>query len=186
MASNSPRTPPTPKECQNIEETNNEESMKRSCDCEHATSSPDSKVQQDNSDDVEEVINEENSSPSGFTTPKNEILFKIPKVLEDDCPLAPAQKKRRSLLVNDSTQFNTEEQGVRSNVEEVDEENMCSSGFTTPKGKRFRIPKVSYEDCPPAPMRSRPVRSLDHSPSNTKKVFASPEIDSFFIHSQRF
>ncbi|WJX83841.1 hypothetical protein P8452_66470 [Trifolium repens] len=120
MASNSPRTPPN--EYQNIEETNKEESMKRSC--EHATSSPDSKVQQEvnNSDDVEEV----------------------------------------------------------------DEENMCSSGFTTPKGKRFRIPKVSYEDCPPAPMRSRPVRSLDHSPSNTKKVFASPEIDSFFIHSQRF
>jgi hypothetical protein len=185
MASNSPRTPPN--EYQNIEETNKEESMKRSC--EHATSSPDSKVQQEvnNSDDVEEVINKENSSPSGFTTPKNEILFKIPKVLEDDCPPAPVQKKRRSLLVNDlSTQFKIEEQGVKRNVEEVDEENMCSSGFTTPKGKRFRIPKVSYEDCPPAPMRSRPVRTLDHSPLNTKKVFASPEIDSFFIHSQRF
>ncbi|CAJ2671431.1 unnamed protein product [Trifolium pratense] len=166
-----------PKEChQNIEVTNKEEESKKTS-CEHAIVQQDSKVQQDvnSSDDVEEVIDEENSSPSCFTTPKDEI-FKIPKVLEDDCPPAPpAQKKRRSLLVNDSSQVKIEEQG--------DEENMCSSGFTTPKGKEFRIPKVSYDNCPPAPMRSRPVRTLDHSPSNTK-VFASAEIDSFFIHSK--
>ncbi|MCI26967.1 hypothetical protein A2U01_0048165, partial [Trifolium medium] len=120
MASTSPRTPP--KECQNIEETNKEESMKRSC--EHATSSPDSKVQQDvnSNDDIEEVIDEEYSSQSGFTTPKDEI-FKIPKVLEDDCPPAPAQKKRRSLLVDSSQVNKIEEQGDKSNVEEVDEEN---------------------------------------------------------------
>jgi len=68
------------------------------------------------------------------------------------------------------------EQGVMNiMVEEVNEENICSSdGFTTPKGKIFRIPKVDYEDCPPAPMQRKSVM-LDSPPS--KEVFVSAEID---------
>jgi hypothetical protein len=70
-------------------------------------------------------------------------------------------------------------QGVMNiNVEEVNEENICSSdGFTTPKGKIFRIPKVDYEDCPPAPMQRKSM--LDCQPS--KEVFTSPEIDELFL-----
>jgi hypothetical protein len=45
---------------------------------------------------------------------------------------------------------------VQQGVEDVDEENICSSdGFSTPKAKRFQIPKVHYDDCPPAPMRRK-------------------------------
>jgi len=92
MASTSTRT--TPKECQNnVEETNQNKSMKRSCE-----------------------------SPSTSPSPKVQ-------------------------------------QGVKNiDVEHVDEENICSTdGFTTPKAKRFRIPKVHYDDCPPAPMRRKYV-----------------------------
>ena len=45
------------------------------------------------------------------------------------------------------------EQRVKNNDEEVPEENINSNGFTTPKAKRFRIPKIMLDNCPPAPKR---------------------------------
>ncbi|KAL3718626.1 hypothetical protein ACJRO7_003707 [Eucalyptus globulus] len=52
---------------------------------------------------------------------------------------------------------------------------------STPKGKRFRIPKI--RTCPPAPMKKR-VRDSNRSSSLQRSpisFFASPDIELFFF-----
>ncbi|KEH23650.1 hypothetical protein MTR_7g091750 [Medicago truncatula] len=90
MASTSTRT--TPKKCQNnIEETKQNKSMKRSPEC--ANTSPSPKVQQGVTNiNVEDVDDENICSSDGFITPKGR-RFKIPKVHYDNCPPAPMQRK---------------------------------------------------------------------------------------------
>lgn len=75
-----------------------------------------------------------------------------------------------------------EVESTTTNVEEVNEENICSSdGFTTPKGKRFKIPEII--DCPPAPKRKRTWKC---PPFRTSKSFSSPEMELFLTTIRKF
>ncbi|XP_027351087.1 cyclin-dependent protein kinase inhibitor SMR9-like [Abrus precatorius] len=74
-----------------------------------------------------------------------------------------------------------EQQGTK-NVEEDNEEDFCSSGCATPKGKRFRIPEVLT--CPSAPKKRRVMPNCS---SNRPPItfFASPDIELFFFSALR-
>lgn len=63
------------------------------------------------------------------------------------------------------------------------EENLCSNGFTTPKGEKFRIPKVDLDDCPLAPKKIRSI--MDDSSSSKEEVFASSTIDLFLASPKK-
>lgn len=70
------------------------------------------------------------------------------------------------------------------NIErEATEENICSSGSTTPKGERFRVPKVVLDDCPPAPEKNRSI--MTDSSLSKEEVFASSAIDLFFADPKK-
>ncbi|TKY53328.1 hypothetical protein E2542_SST24855 [Spatholobus suberectus] len=57
------------------------------------------------------------------------------------------------------------------------EEDICSRGCSTPKGKRFRIPEVLT--CPPAPKKRR-VTITCSSKRSPIAFFTSPDIELFF------
>ncbi|CAI8589885.1 unnamed protein product [Vicia faba] len=65
------------------------------------------------------------------------------------------------------------QESVKSVEKDVSEESICSSGFTTPKGERFRIPKIALDDCPPAPKK---IKSIMLSPKRFQvdDMFSSP------------
>ncbi|CAL0310062.1 unnamed protein product [Lupinus luteus] len=74
----------------------------------------------------------------------------------------------------------SQELGIK-NVEEGNEQGFCSSGFATPKGKRFRIPEILT--CPPAPKKRRVISK--YSAKRSRKFFASPDIELFFFSAFR-
>ncbi|OMO87282.1 hypothetical protein CCACVL1_09147 [Corchorus capsularis] len=53
------------------------------------------------------------------------------------------------------------------------------SGFSTPKGKKFRIPEML--SCPGAPMKPRVGPKLMSRRSSAITFFSSPEIELFFF-----
>ncbi|KAF1881276.1 hypothetical protein Lal_00023312 [Lupinus albus] len=79
-----------------------------------------------------------------------------------------------------ATSSDSKELGIK-NVEEDNEEGVCSSGCVTPKGKRFRIPEVLT--CPPAPKKRRVISN--YSAKRSTKFFASPDIELFFFSALR-
>ncbi|KAL0390812.1 UNVERIFIED_CONTAM: Cyclin-dependent protein kinase inhibitor SMR9 [Sesamum calycinum] len=65
--------------------------------------------------------------------------------------------------------------GDSSDLEDVE---MCSSsGCSTPKAERFRIPEI--KTCPPAPKKRRMVTSCSSSRTSIS-FFAPPDIELFF------
>ncbi|OIV92330.1 hypothetical protein TanjilG_10540 [Lupinus angustifolius] len=79
-----------------------------------------------------------------------------------------------------ATSSDSKELGIK-NVEEDNEEGVCSSGCVTPKAKRFRIPEVLT--CPPAPKKRRVISK--YSAKRSRKFFASPDIELFFFSALR-
>ncbi|KAK4272540.1 hypothetical protein QN277_021081 [Acacia crassicarpa] len=73
---------------------------------------------------------------------------------------------------------------VMNTVEKLDnsEEDACSSGWSTPKAKRFRIPELLT--CPPAPKKRR-VTSNCSSNKIPIAFFASLDIELFFCSALR-
>lgn len=91
-------------------------------------------------------------------------------------------KRSREHATSPDSKVEEVESTTTTNVEEVNEENICSSdGFTTPKGKRFQIPEIV--DCPPAPKRKR---TWNCPPFRTSKSFSSPEMELFLTTIRKF
>ena len=76
-----------------------------------------------------------------------------------------------------ATSSGTQELGNKSN-EDGNEEDICSSGCSTPKAKRFKIPEILT--CPPAP-KKRKVMPKCSSNRTPIAFFASPDIELFFF-----
>lgn len=83
------------------------------------------------------------------------------------------QKSKRKSCTSSGSQL----QMIRT-VEEDNEEVVCSSGCTTPKAKRFRIPEILT--CPPAPKKRRVIPSYS-SNRLPIAVFSSQDIDELFF-----
>ncbi|KAF3972309.1 hypothetical protein ACB098_08G155000 [Castanea mollissima] len=92
------------------------------------------------------------------------------------------QKASRSLPSNSSTttSFNSKIGDLTS--EGVEVELTSSSGCSTPKAQRFKIPEILT--CPPAPKKQRVVSncSLQRSPI---AFFAPPDLELFFFFALR-
>ncbi|KAG2671170.1 hypothetical protein I3760_14G121100 [Carya illinoinensis] len=90
------------------------------------------------------------------------------------------QEASRSLPPNSSTTSSSDFPKVR----DIDFEGVevPSSGCSTPKAQRFRIPEIST--CPPAPKKQRVVSncSLQRTPI---AFFAPPDLELFFFFALR-
>ncbi|RZC25577.1 Cyclin-dependent protein kinase inhibitor SMR13 [Glycine soja] len=88
------------------------------------------------------------------------------------------QKKKSSMVYDATTPTSSATKEIKG--EDLNEEDICSSVCSTPKGKRFRIPKVLT--CPPAPKKRR-VTSCSSSKNKRSPIafFASPDIELFFF-----
>ncbi|XP_054796900.1 cyclin-dependent protein kinase inhibitor SMR9-like [Prosopis cineraria] len=63
------------------------------------------------------------------------------------------------------------------NTKRDQEEDICSSGCSTPKAERFKIPEIL--SCPPAPKKTRVIQNYS-SIRSPIAFFSSPDIELFF------
>lgn len=88
------------------------------------------------------------------------------------------QKKKSSMVYDATTPTSSATKEIKG--EDLNEEDICSSVCSTPKGKRFRIPEVLT--CPPAPKKRRVMPNYS-SKKSPIAFFASPDIEFFFFSS---
>ncbi|CAJ1911183.1 unnamed protein product [Sphenostylis stenocarpa] len=86
------------------------------------------------------------------------------------------QRSMTRVCEHATTSSSSQQQGIR-NVEEDSDEDVCSSGCTTPKAKRFRIPEVLT--CPPAPKKRRILCYLHTYIKNEEKQLLNVEVNAF-------
>lgn len=94
------------------------------------------------------------------------------------------QKKKSSMVYDATTPTSSATKEIKG--EDLNEEDICSSVCSTPKGKRFRIPEVLK--CPPAPKKRKITTTTTITSSCSSKTkrssiafFASPDIELFFF-----
>ncbi|XP_050287058.1 cyclin-dependent protein kinase inhibitor SMR9-like [Quercus robur] len=121
-------------------------------------------------------------APSGSTTTRRRPTRKPRRKYFKKKLVQPKnQKASRSLPSNSSTttSFNSKISDLTSEGVEVE---LTSSGCSTPKAQRFKIPEILT--CPPAPKKQRVVSncSLQRSPI---AFFAPPDLELFFFFALR-
>ncbi|KAL5566655.1 hypothetical protein UlMin_030287 [Ulmus minor] len=68
---------------------------------------------------------------------------------------------------------------ITEEVEAIEDEVVStSSGCSTPKGKKFRIPEI--ETCPPAPKKQRVISNCTNIQRTPIAFFAPPDLELFF------
>ncbi|KAG6438448.1 hypothetical protein SASPL_103391 [Salvia splendens] len=95
------------------------------------------------------------------------------------------RRRRRSSSSSSSSRRIIEKKHLINSAAPVNEVEVeiLDSGSSTPKGERFRIPKMT--SCPPAP-KKRQIRAAVSCSLRRKPVFfASPDIDLFFYFAFR-
>lgn len=105
-------------------------------------------------------------------------------------------RKTRSTLPFKKKQENSENQEISNvlplddsllkKIDEGDHHNsveISNNGCSTPKGKKFRIPRINT--CPPAPMKRRPSSLVSSSNCSLRRTpiafFAPPDLELFFF-----
>lgn len=87
---------------------------------------------------------------------------------------------------SESSSTSANDFGKKKNNEVLDFEgtvdNVCSSGCSTPKGHKFRIPEILT--CPPAPKKQRLVSNYSFKRSPIA-FFAPPDLELFFYYALR-
>ncbi|GAV56928.1 hypothetical protein CFOL_v3_00467 [Cephalotus follicularis] len=91
---------------------------------------------------------------------------------------------KKSSIVTRSTSASFSMMGEVNYYEDADDDNdhVSTSGCSTPKAQRFRIPEI--ETCPPAPKKQRvvPNCSLQRTPI---AFYAAPDLELFFFFALR-
>ncbi|KAF8398375.1 hypothetical protein HHK36_017302 [Tetracentron sinense] len=92
------------------------------------------------------------------------------------------QEKSMELPFNSTT---TSSEKI-TKINEEDENghvDISTSGFSTPKAKKFRIPEI--RSCPPAPKKQRVTTSNCSSQRSPIAFFAHPDLELFFFNALR-